>query len=324
MSIIKSSGQALCVLLFAWGCKSPVKYVPIADSKVYFNTTGEGEPVVLLHGGFLDSRMWDAQVEDLSTDHKVITVDLRGHGKTEDGATDYLMTDAIKKILDTLGIKKASILGHSMGGEVATEFALQYPASVNRLLLMAPGMNKWTETSPKDTLLQVNDSLMDEAIKVKKDTALAAEYFVRSWFDGPQRKPNQPDSAIRSKVLAMVLSNMKQHHLQYWPRLGDSAAVPRLHQLKMPVYLIYSQMDNDVMRMVADSVKAHVRGSTFAVFNATAHMPNLEHGSFFNSMVRNFLSETPPDAKKKPEGTGFKEMEKKDSTTRKDSAEKKK
>src|SRR5690348_13971978 len=79
-------------------------FITVADSKLYYETTGTGESIVLLHGGYMDRRMWDDQVREFSKQYHVITCDLRGQGATIDGDSDYFMYEAIRMLLDTLHI----------------------------------------------------------------------------------------------------------------------------------------------------------------------------------------------------------------------------
>src|SRR6185295_15737250 len=136
----------LLVLISCGGKKeNPVTktgFIAIADSKLYYETTGEGDAIVLLHGGFMDRRMWDDQVDEFSKHYRVITCDLRGHGATTDGDSSYFMYEAIRILLDTLHEKKAIVAGLSLGAMIATDFAIVYPQYVDKLVLVTPGLNK--------------------------------------------------------------------------------------------------------------------------------------------------------------------------------------
>lgn len=110
--------------------------VGVAGGRLYFETGGQGDPVVLLHGGGLDLRMWDGVWPDLARNHHVIRYDLRAHGRSTaafpgDGVAD------LRALLDSLGIGTTSLVGLSMGSGVALEFAARYPARVQRLVLVS-------------------------------------------------------------------------------------------------------------------------------------------------------------------------------------------
>ena len=109
------------------------------NTNVHFTTTGKGNAVVLLHGFLENSAMWNAIAEVLSKKHKVICIDLLGHGKTESHGYIHTMEDQafmVKKVLDFLKLRKYVLIGHSMGGYVALEFARLYPKNVKGICLM--------------------------------------------------------------------------------------------------------------------------------------------------------------------------------------------
>ncbi|HUU24469.1 MAG TPA: alpha/beta hydrolase [Methyloceanibacter sp.] len=100
---------------------------------------GEGAPVVLIHGFGAALDWWDAITPELARNHKVIRLDLIGHGGTEAPGSGYAIerqAALVKAVLDKLGISRTVVVGHSMGGEVATAFTVANPESVERLVLI--------------------------------------------------------------------------------------------------------------------------------------------------------------------------------------------
>lgn len=115
-------------------------YVPTRDIITYYEETGSGEPLVLIRGLGSDLQAWALQVPTLSKHFRVITYDNRGAGRTSSPDKPYSiagMADDLAALLDELKVEKASILGYSMGGMIAQEFALKYPAKVDKLILLA-------------------------------------------------------------------------------------------------------------------------------------------------------------------------------------------
>lgn len=109
------------------------------NARLSFYEKGQGEAVVLLHG-FLESlSMWNSIAEQLSKTHKIICIDLLGHGKTESISTGHSMeemADAVNAIIEFLNIEKATFIGHSMGGYVALAYAEKYMDKVYGLCLI--------------------------------------------------------------------------------------------------------------------------------------------------------------------------------------------
>jgi pimeloyl-ACP methyl ester carboxylesterase len=106
---------------------------------IHFWETGEGSPLVLLHGFLERSSMWDALLPAWSTNHRVVTIDLPGHGKSAvlgDTHSMASMAEVVRMVMDKLDIESAAITGHSMGGYVALAFAEYYPERIERLCLL--------------------------------------------------------------------------------------------------------------------------------------------------------------------------------------------
>lgn len=114
-------------------------FVLFKNAKIHFNDCGKGEAIVLLHGFLENSTMWDEFIPEWSTNNRIITIDLLGHGHSECLGyihTMELMAEAVAEVLTALKIRQATFIGHSMGGYVALAFAELYPKQVNGLCLM--------------------------------------------------------------------------------------------------------------------------------------------------------------------------------------------
>ncbi len=106
---------------------------------IFYEVSGKGAPVVLLHGFLEDTTMWGDLVSSLVENHRIITIDLLGHGETiffEEVHTMEMMAEAVHSVLDHLGVAKASFVGHSMGGYVALAFAELFPEKIAKLCLL--------------------------------------------------------------------------------------------------------------------------------------------------------------------------------------------
>lgn len=136
----------LCIVL-ATGCTPPAHVpaqprereaqVSVPGGTLYLREAGTGPPVVLLHAGGQDLASWDAQVAPLARRLRVIRVDARGHGRSTAPPGPVSPAEDLARILDHLGVSRASLVGVSMGGGAAFEFALQHPQRVERLVLVS-------------------------------------------------------------------------------------------------------------------------------------------------------------------------------------------
>lgn len=107
---------------------------------LHYNIYGEGNTIILLHGGGTDSRVWKDYVDILAHNFKVITYDLRGHGKSPIPTKPVNHIDDLFNLMEKLKVKQASLIGHSLGGQIATDFSILYPEKVSQLILLAPGL----------------------------------------------------------------------------------------------------------------------------------------------------------------------------------------
>jgi pimeloyl-ACP methyl ester carboxylesterase len=112
--------------------------VNVGGAALYYEAAGAGSPIVLLHGLDLDRRMWDEQVVPLAHAHTVVRYDLRGFGRSTAGSQSGTHVADLKALLDHLELVSVSLVGISLGGGVAIDFATAYPNAVRALILVDP------------------------------------------------------------------------------------------------------------------------------------------------------------------------------------------
>jgi pimeloyl-ACP methyl ester carboxylesterase len=119
-----------------------MKYLDIHGERVAYLDEGSGEAILLVHGIAGSSQTWRSVIGPLSRKYRVVAPDLLGHGNSTKPRSDYslgAMSVLVRDILDGLGITRATIVGHSLGGGVAMQFVYQHPEYVQRLVLIASG-----------------------------------------------------------------------------------------------------------------------------------------------------------------------------------------
>jgi pimeloyl-ACP methyl ester carboxylesterase len=153
------------------------------NTKISYSDTGKGNAVVLLHGFLENKTMWQDLVPELSKKHRVITLDLLGHGETECLGYVHSMEDnaeVVQAVLSKLRIRKAVFVGHSMGGYVALAYGELYPENVRGLVLM-------NSTSKADS--DERKANRDRAIKaVKKDYTTFIRLSIANLFSPDNRE----------------------------------------------------------------------------------------------------------------------------------------
>ncbi len=106
--------------------------------KVWYRASGSGEPMLFLHNGGNDHRIWDRQVEHFSKSHRVIVVDHMGHGQSDCPSIDYtllLYTEEVAALVDGLHLAPVTLVGHCIGGAMALSYTIGHPENVRALVL---------------------------------------------------------------------------------------------------------------------------------------------------------------------------------------------
>ncbi len=254
---------------------------------MHYDVRGEGFPLVLIHAAIANLDMWEGQMPVFTKSFRVIRYDVRGFGETPDPVGKYTDYFDLKVLLNHLDVRRAHVIGVSNGGRIAMEFALEYPAMVEKLVLVAPGLPGFRP--PEDKFDQEMSAKYDKAIKAG-DKALAAEITAKIWVDGPGRKPEQLASDFRARALKLIRHTID---LGIGGGEGDFArplAAERLSDMKSPTLLILGNEDLKSMHDIADQITKGIPNITRVDMVGTAHLPPMEKPEEFNRIVLDFLA----------------------------------
>ena len=132
-TVVQSKGQQ--------GKPADSGYVPVNGTKIYYEVFGDGKPLVLLHGAFMDIAMnWGQLIPELSKTRKVIAIEMRGHGHSPlpDGKLDLgTMASDVEGVMDHLKVDSADVVGYSMGGSIAYQLTIKSPKRVKKLVIIS-------------------------------------------------------------------------------------------------------------------------------------------------------------------------------------------
>ncbi|NLU77227.1 alpha/beta hydrolase [Micromonospora sp. HNM0581] len=261
--------------------------IQVNEALLAYEETGTGSPVVLLHAGIADRRMWRDQIGALATRHRVINLDLRGYGESDLPPTAFAHHDDVVGLLDALGLASAALVGCSFGGAVAIDTALAHPHRVSALALLGTAVSghDWSEATNDLWENLVGD--VDPA-----DFAAAAAGEVRFWVVGPEREPTNVDpeliafaTAMDERALAaeLALSAVDVAEL-------DPPAIGRLTELAMPVLVAVGAADVPDIRHLADHIAAEAPHAVrLPDVPDAAHLLPLERPTEINKQLLAFL-----------------------------------
>lgn len=238
--------------------------LPIKDIKIAYARLGGGPPLLLLHGYPLDHSLWDAVIGLLKDDYDLIVPDLRGFGNSSKLETDYTMLDMaedISGLFAQLGIEKAIVAGHSMGGYVALAFADKYPERVAGLCIISSqelGDNEEQKRTRYATAEQVEKSGVEVVLN-----AIASKL-----------SPQPEVRAIASKIImnqspAGVIGALKAMAVR-----DDTSAV--LGSADFPVLIVHGNADQLIPFERAKQMKEKCPDSILHTINGAGHLPMLD------------------------------------------------
>ena len=233
-----------------------------------YDCTGDGFPLVLVHGYTGSSLDWSGVVEALATERQVVTFDHRGHGEspnTGDAATytfDQLVAD-MTVLLDDLELERFDLLGHSMGGIVSMRYALAHPERVRSLVLMDTAAGSAVD----------NAEMMRAGIEMVRTQGTSALYELLQGFLGEGDAAEAQRVAMKTKLSQMdpVAFTELGDELITYPSILD-----RLPGLGIPTTVIVGVNDHG-LRGAADDLAATIPGAELVVIPDAAHSPQEEN-----------------------------------------------
>ncbi|WP_242453945.1 alpha/beta fold hydrolase [Bailinhaonella thermotolerans] len=264
---------------------------------------GEGPAVVLVHAGIADRRMWKHQRDGLSDRHRVISYDWRGYGESADPAGELVHHEDLLRVMDGLGVERATLVGDSMGGSHAVEAALVAPDRVAGLVLIASGVSghAWPEemiaqarervhsTVPADRLARYRSGTAEEVLPGDLDAFARAHVLWQ--VAGPDRGLDDLDPEVWELAFAM----MRRVFERAWsrPPVGERhlSAKDRLHEITAPTLVINGLADVPAIQAVSDLLTEGIKGARRLDLPDTGHLPPLERHAEVNTALAGFLDE---------------------------------
>jgi 3-oxoadipate enol-lactonase len=275
-------------------------YANVGGAKLYYESTGgdqDAPPVVLIHAGFLDSRMWDDQFGYFSDEgFRVIRYDLRGSGRSDklsppssqpSLAAKYDDANDLFELLEFLKIDKCHLVGLSNGGSVAINFALSHPNNLKCLVLVAPTVEGYEYSD-------ANEEKLDHAMDAEWDRwkqALDANDFQSAIEIHLRILAPALSSEAKSRVVKIALDNygiFKAPTEELRVKM-DPPAFKRLKEINIPTLLVWGDRDYPGQISLAQRVHSIIPDSKRILIHGADHLVNISQSDTFNRGLLNFI-----------------------------------
>lgn len=256
-------------------------YAQVNGTKIYYQTAGSGPWVVLIHGGLVDRRLWDDQFRQFAKHFSVLRYDLRGYGRSQFPDKEFSHIDDLYALLRSLRIKTASLVGLSVGGNIAMEFALAHPDMTEKLVLVASSL-----LGSKVPRSAANTAVYETAEKKGMMPA------VEMWLENPLFATGRWDPKYVKRIRRMLIDNYKywgptpEPIPEVWP---TPPTAEKISTIKAPTLIIVGDQDAENIRQIADILSRDIAGSKKVIMNNVSHHLNMEKPTEFNGIVINFL-----------------------------------
>ena len=261
------------------------------DARLYYEMSGQGTPIILVHGHSFDSRMWDEQFSAFAAHHRVVRYDCRGYGRSSQQSEDFhfLHVADLVTIMDSLHIDRAHIVGLSMGGFITADMLVYAP----HRMLSAVLANGHFRSSPGPS------EPVDAAYEAQRDSTIASvrregiDSYKRRWFETLINTGGAEVERIRKPLWKMISdwSGWQATHKEVRLLLGrDGICMLQQMQPAVPT-LVMTGIEKPRPNVKAPGFMRYLPNSRWIKMEETGHMMNMERPTLFNDTVLDFVKE---------------------------------
>jgi pimeloyl-ACP methyl ester carboxylesterase len=247
-------------------------------TRLTFFDEGDGDPLVLIHAGIADARMWLPQADRFAGERRVVRPDLRGFGGTAHSRDAYRHAADLADLFDDLEVSPAVVVGASMGGAVAIDLALERPDLVRGLVLVGSTYDGFRFLD-RD-LLDRWSVLTDIYEAGRLDEAAVVETGI--WL-GPGTSPDTTRAVVEMVRLSYDHGEIEEREI-------DPPASERLGELEMPTLIVLGAEDRPDIHRSADELVNSIPHARMVTMPGATHLPSLEQPDVFNNVLVDFIA----------------------------------
>jgi pimeloyl-ACP methyl ester carboxylesterase len=260
-------------------------FAEVSGTKLYYEISGKGKTITLIHGGLVDRRMWDDQFKSLSKHFRVIRYDLRGFRKSAFPIGSYSNVEDLYALLRFLKVEKSSLVGLSLGGAIASDFTLEHPEMVESLVLVSSSLRGF-QSSRNEKTIAVNKTAEEQGVKPA----------IELWLDHPFFATGKNNPTYQKRMRRMLKDNYR-----YWgpwkPEMQSikvewtaPPTIERLSVIKAPTIIVVGEKDASNILAIGGTLSDKIPGAKKIVIPSVSHHLNMEKPEEFNRIVLDFLN----------------------------------
>jgi len=255
-------------------------FAEVNGARLWYEAAGKGPAVVLVHGGLVDSRLWDGQMRPLSKRFLVVRYDIRGYGRSPAPTGEYYPVEDLRALLDYLKIDRATLVGLSLGGIVAADFALEHADRIDRLVLVGAGL-RGANLPPDEAAANARRVGASEGAEKFFEALLKSDMLA-----GVRGRP-----AARAAMRAMAVENYKAdaYIRAGLPQAPEPPTAQRLAQIKAPTLVVIGSLDAKNLQNIADTLATKIPNARKVVIRGASHHPPVETPKEFNRVLLSYL-----------------------------------
>ncbi len=260
--------------------------VDLDGGTLSYETAGEGPPVVLIHPGLWDRRTWDDQFGVFANEHLVVRYDVRGYGRSSrpEPGRPYSHVRDLAAVMDAVGMDRAALVGCSMGGASAIDFALVHPERTTALVLASPGITGGLEATPEEEAWWEEREAPIEAATLAGKLERAQELRLTIWA------PLGTDDDAGRRIRDIAFDNIHEFTMdESGAERLDPPAIERLGEIAAPTLVIHAARDVPDQARLTDLLASRIPGARKVVIEDADHVVNMRKPAEFNQIVLAFL-----------------------------------
>lgn len=259
-----------------------------SPQRIFYESSGKGNTIILIHAFFVDRRIWENQFSFLAgKGHHVVMYDVRGRGKSDVPRSEYSDSLDLKKLMDHLKIDSASIIGVSSGGRIAIDFALQFPGKVESLVLINSMVHGYSPSGYDEEKAWEEIYESDR----KRDALFKSGKFREAVAANVEARGSGMTDSTKERLMEIAIDNY--HVLKGFDRKFQKSPEPpafeRLQDIAAPTLVISGGKDFKGYRILSEIIGSRIRGSKMAFMENAGHIANMSSPEELNGIVLDFL-----------------------------------